>query len=170
MYCLQHAHSIKCKMHRQMEASCSPVQLVMPCLTGNPAADAILELCAIYNQLAWILKGPACERAIGCMQVVQDAKRAKITLFDGQSFEAEVKGTEPDKDLAVLKITQPGRFVPISVGSSGGLQVSLLLLCYACLRLLSLLSSGRSAASPCVSCRWARKPLPLAFLCSLTKA
>ena len=74
--------------------------------------------------------------AIGCtlkqnvfhclLQVVRGAKSAKITLYNNQSYDAELKGSEPDKDLAVLKITQPSnaKFVPISVGSSSGLQVS----------------------------------------------
>ena len=58
-------------------------------------------------------------------QVVRGAQSAKITLFNNQSFDAELKGSEPDKDLAVLKIVRPSnaKFVPISVGSSSGLQV-----------------------------------------------
>ena len=56
------------------------------------------------------------------MQVIQDATRAKVSLADNRSFDAVVKGVEPDKDLAVLRIQGPPGLTPISVGSSSGLQ------------------------------------------------
>ncbi|KAK9801377.1 hypothetical protein WJX73_003060 [Symbiochloris irregularis] len=57
--------------------------------------------------------------------VVQGARSAKITLFNNQTFDAELKGSEPDKDLAVLKIVRrlPAEITPISVTSSSNLQV-----------------------------------------------
>jgi Do/DeqQ family serine protease len=38
--------------------------------------------------------------------VVQDADVVDVTLFDNRSFKAEVIGTDPDTDLAVIKINQ----------------------------------------------------------------
>jgi Do/DeqQ family serine protease len=38
--------------------------------------------------------------------VVQDADLVDVTLFDNRSFKAEVVGTDPDTDLAVIKINQ----------------------------------------------------------------
>jgi len=38
--------------------------------------------------------------------VVQDADIVDVTLFDNRSFKAEVIGTDPDTDLAVIKINQ----------------------------------------------------------------
>ena len=58
------------------------------------------------------------------MQVIKDATRAKVILVDNRSYDAVVKGVEPDKDLAVLKIQAPPGLTPISVGSSSGLQAS----------------------------------------------
>ena len=39
--------------------------------------------------------------------VVQDASGARVTLADQKSFRAELVGTFPDRDLAVLKIDAP---------------------------------------------------------------
>lgn len=59
------------------------------------------------------------------VQVVQGARSAKITLYNNQTFDAELKGLEPSKDLAVLKIVRrsPADFIPITVTSSSNLQV-----------------------------------------------
>ena len=57
------------------------------------------------------------------MQVIRDMSSVKVTLVDNRSYDAVVRGVEPDKDLAVLKIQSPPRLTPISVGSSSGLQV-----------------------------------------------
>ncbi|MDL5048536.1 trypsin-like peptidase domain-containing protein [Oscillatoria amoena NRMC-F 0135] len=38
--------------------------------------------------------------------VVQDADVVEVTLFDNRTFKAEVIGTDPDTDLAVVKINQ----------------------------------------------------------------
>lgn len=69
---------------------------------------------------------PKSHPCIYALQVVQGARTAKITLYNNQTFDAELKGSEPDKDLAVLKIVRrlPADFVPISVTSSSNLQVS----------------------------------------------
>lgn len=67
--------------------------------------------------------------------VVNGARRIKVTLLDGDSVGAEVKGTDPSTDIAVLKIDVPGlralRFsrepvqagqIAIAIGDPHGLQ------------------------------------------------
>jgi len=56
--------------------------------------------------------------------VVEDASALTVTLSDNSSYEAEVVGTEPGKDIAVLRIKAPGgKLRPVRVGSSTTLQV-----------------------------------------------
>lgn len=56
--------------------------------------------------------------------VIQGADRAQVTLADQSSWEAEVIGAAPGKDLAVLKIKAPkSHLFPIPIGSSDDLLV-----------------------------------------------
>ncbi|MGB4246958.1 MAG: trypsin-like peptidase domain-containing protein [Pseudohongiellaceae bacterium] len=56
--------------------------------------------------------------------VIQQASRLTVTLQDGSAYDAEVVGTEPDKDLAVLRIDAPReKLTPIQVGDSSLLEV-----------------------------------------------
>ncbi|MBN1361460.1 MAG: trypsin-like peptidase domain-containing protein [Sedimentisphaerales bacterium] len=56
--------------------------------------------------------------------VIQNAQAADVTLADHSTWPAELVGTEPDKDLAVLKIqAPPGRLPAIAVGTSSDLEV-----------------------------------------------
>lgn len=56
--------------------------------------------------------------------VVQDASRITIRLQDHSSWEAEVVGLAPDKDLALLKIEAPRELLtPLPLGDSAMLQV-----------------------------------------------
>lgn len=67
--------------------------------------------------------------------VVSGAREIQVTLLDGRSLGAEVKGTDPSTDIAVLKIDAPGlkalRFsrdplqagqIAIAIGNPHGLQ------------------------------------------------
>ncbi|GMH38725.1 hypothetical protein BSKO_06609 [Bryopsis sp. KO-2023] len=58
------------------------------------------------------------------LHVVEGQSRVQITLSDNKKFDAEVKGSDPEKDLAVLKI-DPGKqmLMPVQVGLSSNLQV-----------------------------------------------
>ena len=85
-----------------------------------PMFISLQFLCIVQQAAVYAICTCTCWR----LQVVQGAKTAKITLFNNQSYDAELKGAEPDKDLAVLKILRPAKCVPISVGSSSGLQVT----------------------------------------------
>jgi S1-C subfamily serine protease len=56
--------------------------------------------------------------------VVEDAETVKVVFADGGSAEAEVIGTDPDADLAVLKVDLPASDLqPLPVGDSDALQV-----------------------------------------------
>jgi S1-C subfamily serine protease len=56
--------------------------------------------------------------------VIQGAQAADVTLADHSTWSAELVGTEPDKDLAVLKIKAPPERLPaIAVGTSSDLVV-----------------------------------------------
>jgi S1-C subfamily serine protease len=56
--------------------------------------------------------------------VVQDASRITIRLQDHSSWDAEVVGLAPDKDLALLRINAPEEVLtPLPLGDSSNLQV-----------------------------------------------
>jgi S1-C subfamily serine protease len=56
--------------------------------------------------------------------VIQNAQAARITLSDQSTWDAELVGVEPDKDIAVLKIkAAPAALAPISIGTSKDLRV-----------------------------------------------
>jgi S1-C subfamily serine protease len=56
--------------------------------------------------------------------VIQGADRAQVTLGDQSTWDAELVGVAPDKDLAVLRIDAPrAKLRPIPVGSSNNLMV-----------------------------------------------
>jgi S1-C subfamily serine protease len=56
--------------------------------------------------------------------VIQGARAAQVTLFDQSTWDAELVGVAPEKDLAVLRIDPPReKLRPIAVGRSSDLQV-----------------------------------------------
>ncbi|MFN7115624.1 MAG: S1C family serine protease [Saprospiraceae bacterium] len=56
--------------------------------------------------------------------VIQGANKATVTLSDRTTFDAEVVGAYPEKDLAVLRIQAPAnKLTPIPVGASENLRV-----------------------------------------------
>jgi len=56
--------------------------------------------------------------------VVQDANVLTVTFSDNLTYDAEVVGVEPNKDLAVIKVKAPeAKLRPLPVGSSGTLKV-----------------------------------------------
>lgn len=56
--------------------------------------------------------------------VIQSAQAAKITLSDQSTWDAALVGVEPDKDIAVLKITaEKTPLSPIPIGTSKDLRV-----------------------------------------------
>lgn len=55
---------------------------------------------------------------------LRPADKARVTLADGTTWDATLVGSSPDVDVAVLKIDAPAdKLVPITVGSSGDLEV-----------------------------------------------
>jgi S1-C subfamily serine protease len=81
--------------------------------------------------------GPAAPRAPGTgfvwddrgyivtnFHVVQEANAARVTLADQTSYEAQLVGVFPDRDIAVLKIDAPKEKVPVlALGASKDLVV-----------------------------------------------
>src|SRR5258706_2660466 len=56
--------------------------------------------------------------------VVQEGDRANVTLNDGSTYPAQIVGTAPDKDIAVLHIdAPPSKLLPLPVGQSSNLKV-----------------------------------------------
>jgi putative serine protease PepD len=56
--------------------------------------------------------------------VVENAEMVRVTLSDETDVEATIVGTDPDTDVAVLKIdVPPDKLAPVELGSSSTLQV-----------------------------------------------
>jgi len=56
--------------------------------------------------------------------VIEDAQSAMVTLYDGQSYPAELVGADPSNDIAVLKIDAPSDMLfPVDRGKSSRLRV-----------------------------------------------
>jgi putative serine protease PepD len=56
--------------------------------------------------------------------VIRDARKLEVTLADGSKWPANLVGTDPDNDLAVIKIDAPGdKLKPLPLGDSHRLQV-----------------------------------------------
>jgi 2-alkenal reductase len=56
--------------------------------------------------------------------VVESANRIEVTFADGTTATAKVVGTDPDNDLAVIKVDVPaGRLHPVELGDSDALHV-----------------------------------------------
>lgn len=56
--------------------------------------------------------------------VIADADRVTVVFAAGSEYEADVLGSDPDSDLAVLKVrSHDKQFTPIGLGDSGALRV-----------------------------------------------
>ncbi|HYU18201.1 MAG TPA: trypsin-like peptidase domain-containing protein [Chloroflexota bacterium] len=56
--------------------------------------------------------------------VVKDGSRVEVTLADGTRLAAEVGGSDPLNDLALLKVDAPAELLrPVTLGDSGALRV-----------------------------------------------
>ncbi len=56
--------------------------------------------------------------------VVEGAQQVKVGLLDQRTFDAKVVGSDPARDLAVLKIDPKGEALPtVKLGSSGALRI-----------------------------------------------
>jgi len=83
------------------------------------------------------LEGAAEGSASGCvldkkghvltnLHVIEDARRATVTLYNGKSYDAKLVGADPVNDLAVLKISAPkDNLVPLKIGDSRTLRVGM---------------------------------------------
>jgi S1-C subfamily serine protease len=58
--------------------------------------------------------------------VVQDAKEIQATLFNGESYDAQIVGADPLNDLAVIRIEAPQEeLFPVTLGDSRPLRVGM---------------------------------------------
>lgn len=56
--------------------------------------------------------------------VVQNARSLSVTLYDNTTYDAELVGAEPSKDVAIVRIEAPrSKLHPVIVGSSENLRV-----------------------------------------------
>ena len=56
--------------------------------------------------------------------VVAGAEKLTVTLSDGRTYDAEVRGTDPSTDLAVITVKNaPGDLTPIAIGNSDEIAV-----------------------------------------------
>jgi S1-C subfamily serine protease len=58
--------------------------------------------------------------------VVQDAKEIQVTLFNGESYDAQIVGADPLNDLAVIRIeASQDELFPVTLGDSRHLKVGM---------------------------------------------
>jgi len=55
--------------------------------------------------------------------VIAGAQRIQVTLYDGASLAAQLVGTDPLDDLAVVKVSAPSKLIVAPLGDSSKLQV-----------------------------------------------
>ncbi|MEV7833881.1 trypsin-like peptidase domain-containing protein [Streptomyces subrutilus] len=55
--------------------------------------------------------------------VVDGASQVQVTTSDGKKYSAKIVGTDPDKDLALIKVQGASGLKPAKLGDSGGLKV-----------------------------------------------
>ena len=55
--------------------------------------------------------------------VIADAERLEVTLNDNRNFDAKVIGTDPQTDIALIKIEAPADLHVIPMGKSEDLRV-----------------------------------------------
>ncbi|MFD8891102.1 S1C family serine protease [Streptomyces sp. NPDC059566] len=55
--------------------------------------------------------------------VVSGASEIQVTMSDGKKYAAKIVGTDPDKDLALIKLQGASGLKPASLGNSGGVKV-----------------------------------------------
>ncbi|WHM37490.1 trypsin-like peptidase domain-containing protein [Streptomyces sp. BPTC-684] len=55
--------------------------------------------------------------------VIAGADQVKVRMSDGKTYTASVVGTDPDKDLALIKVQGAGGLKPASLGNSDNLKV-----------------------------------------------
>ncbi|MCX5012646.1 trypsin-like peptidase domain-containing protein [Streptomyces sp. NBC_00555] len=55
--------------------------------------------------------------------VVSGASEIQVTMSDGKKYAAKIVGTDPDKDLALIKLQGAGGLKPAKLGDSGSLKV-----------------------------------------------
>jgi serine protease Do len=92
-----------------------------PELPGTqPGSPRIHKFAQLARGLGFIVSYDG--HILTCNHIVKDAKKIKAKLVDGREFEAEIVGTDPDTDIAVLKIEAKNLPV-LKLGDSDALKV-----------------------------------------------
>ena len=69
----------------------------------------------VYSQEGYIITN---------QHVVKDAKKVTVTFLDGEAYIGDVIGTDPDLDIAVVKVSPSNTYLqPITIGDSSKLKV-----------------------------------------------
>jgi len=104
-------------------------------VTVDAASQAIPEIPG-FPQLP-VPQGPQTQQALGSgfvwdaqghivtnNHVVEGAEKISVTFYDGTTVPAEITGTDPDSDLAVIKVNVPaGQLRPVQVADSTQVKV-----------------------------------------------
>jgi S1-C subfamily serine protease len=87
----------------------------------DPARFNVLEIPrGMGSGFVWDNRG----HIVTNLHVIRGAEEARVLLRDGSSWIARVMGTDPDRDVAVLRIDAPAEsLVPIKVEATGTLRV-----------------------------------------------
>jgi S1-C subfamily serine protease len=97
---------------------CSPsaVHIRTSAVARLPFTQDLLELPqGAGSGIVWDAQG----HIVTNWHVVRDAARARVSLSDNSTWSAELVGAEPDKDIAVLKLTTPALDLePVSPSSA----------------------------------------------------
>lgn len=114
-------------VHAVAESIFSGIVRVSQACAGVPCMWQLWVHAPHLALVAVLLLTPLACPWVGMLQVIRNAQSARVTLWNNETYEATLRGVEPDKDLAVLKIKKPpppATLRPVTVGSSGGLQVA----------------------------------------------
>ncbi len=95
---------------------------VIPQITGLPGItpETPQYASALASGFVWDTQG----HIVTNNHVVADTNRITVTFYDGTTVEASLVGTDPDSDLAVIKVDVPAaQLQPVTIGDSSQLKV-----------------------------------------------
>ena len=95
--------------------------------TAGAVSPSVVSITASTGQAAGQGSGVIIDKAGHVLtnnHVVSGAQQLTVTLADGRTFEAEIRGTDPSTDLAVITIAKaPADLAPVAIGDSDALEV-----------------------------------------------
>ena len=105
----------------QMTINSSGQSFRMPSIPGMPSLpNQIPQQQGLASGFVWDTAG----HIVTNNHVVDGASEVTVTFYDGTTVPAEVVGTDPNSDLAVIKVDLPAdQLHPVQVADSAGLKV-----------------------------------------------